>query len=276
MKRIIIILSSFFTFNTLFAQKAIDGVINAEKRFAKLATDKSIKEAFLANLDSEGVVFNAGNIVNGIKAYQKQTASKAKLLWDPAYSIISSSGDLAINTGPYQFFQNDSAINPIVQGHFSTVWHKTKNGEWKFLADMGIDYSTPVIIPVAQVIKKDLSTSYPKNMIATREELLVAEQSFIKNFAQNGTNAFVKVIAEDVWFNVEGFTPWVGKKQVLQKLANIPSDLVFTTAGYGISKSGDLGYVYGIVDRNNKQENYLRVWEHLNRQWILIFQTLLF
>ena len=276
MKRIGIIVICLLIGHSLFAQNAIESLINTERRFAKLASDKNVKEAFLFNLDSEGVVFSEGKIVNGIKAYQKQQVTKSRILWEPAFSIISSSGDLGINTGPYQYFANDTAIKPIVQGHFSTVWHLTKNGEWKFLADMGIDYSATVELPVNHVDKKVLPINHSNKKLVSKEEVLLAEQSFIKEYTSNGSKAFLAMISDDAWFNVEGITPLIGRAAITQKLAFIPSNIIFTAVGYGISKAGDLGYVYGMVDFDNKKENYLRVWQHKNNHWILIFQTLLF
>lgn len=87
---------------------------------------------------------------------------------------------------------------------------------------------------------------------------------------------FGSAISDDVWFNIDGFTPLIGKDSVLNKLTVIPSDLLFTPVGYGISAAGDLGFVYGVVDYNKKKENYLRVWQQHDHQWKLLLQVLLF
>ncbi len=258
------------------AQKSIDALINTEKKFAKLSIDKNVKEAFLYYLDSNGVVFNSGNIINGIKAYQKQPAGKSKIVWEPSYSIISASGELGINTGPYKYFLNDTALKPLVQGQFTTVWHKTNLGEWKFLADMGISFTDDVELPVKTIHKKILPAFKNNSATLNDEEILSAEQSFIKDYSAHGSNAFASVISDDVWFNIDGNAPLVGKEAVLQKLSIIPSHILFTPVGHGISAAGDLVYVYGIVELNSKKENYLRIWQNNHQHWKLLLQVLLF
>jgi len=86
------------------AQKGIDGVINAEKKFAAYAIEHNTKEAFLQFLDSaDALVFNEGKTNN---AYTTWTAAKAntnKLIWEPAFAGVSKSGDFGFTTGPWQF-----------------------------------------------------------------------------------------------------------------------------------------------------------------------------
>jgi hypothetical protein len=57
-------------------------------------------------------------------------------------------------------------------------------------------------------------------------------------------------------------------------LANIPDGIAFEAVGSGVSKDGDLGYVYGYATLNGKKENYMRVWRRVGRKWTLLLQTL--
>ena len=275
MKSIALIFCCFSFGWQLSAQSNIDTLISAEKKFAKLALDKGFKEAFLANLDSNGVVFSGGKILNGIQTYQKQPAGKEKVIWDPAFAVISASGDLGVNTGPYQYFLNDTALQPLVQGQFTTVWHKTGSGEWKVLADMGIGFPDSVALPVKHIRKK-LLPALTGSIPTTIESVLNTEKLFIQDYSKNGNKAFVSVISDEVWFNMNGSKPWIGKEAFLQKSAFIPAGILFTPVGCGISKSGDLGYVYGVVEWHNKKDNYLRIWQHEQEQWTLLLQVLLY
>ena len=180
---------------SLVAQTSIDTLINTEMKFAKLAMDKSVKEAFLSYLDSNGVVFNNGIISNGIKIYQKQPVNKTKIIWEPSYSIISTSGELGINTGPFQYFVNDTAQKPLVQGQFTTLWHKTKAGEWKFLVDMGISFRENVEMPVKNIRKKILPASRTDLKPSTDTDVLIAEESFIKSYKKRGAKCLALLLA---------------------------------------------------------------------------------
>lgn len=103
-KRSILLTGTFLILSIFaFAQKGIIGLVNAETQFALFTASYTVKEGFLIYMDSAGVIFRQGNEMNAWEAYQKQKAGRGMLSWEPAFAVISASGDLGATTGPYEF-----------------------------------------------------------------------------------------------------------------------------------------------------------------------------
>ncbi len=256
LKFILTLLMSFLIIINGIAQKGIDGMINAELSFAKNAIEKDTKTAFLNYLDSNGVVFNKGEIQDGIKTWSaRQASAKNKLYWHPIYAGMAASGDLGFTTGPW-IFKITGSDTIVASGFFSTIWHKTKGGQWKFLADMGIDCG-PDLYNKAE-IKKWVSPK-PANNSA---DILMIEKNFITAYEKNGAEAFKEYIDDNSWFSISGSLPFTNKKDILSNaLPKIPAGLKFTPVKAEMAASKELGYVYGYVELGNKKENYMRVWK---------------
>src|ERR1700751_1889560 len=89
----------------LNAQRNIEGLVTAEKRFAAYSVINGTKDAFLKFLDSSGIVFNQGKAISGIELWSKREKGTGILNWRPHYAGISLSGDLGFTTGPWTFKQ---------------------------------------------------------------------------------------------------------------------------------------------------------------------------
>jgi len=246
--------SFIFLLPSAFSQNKIDELVGAELQFAKTALDQNTKLAFLNFLDSSGVVFNQGKIMNGIELWNtRQAAPKNKLYWHPIYAGIAASGDLGFTTGPWIFKTTDSD-SILASGFFATIWHVTKDGKWKFLADMGISCGP-------QLYNNNEVKKWTGTKIADENSNLSgAETIFIAQYEKKGVKAFKKYVDDGSWFNLGGSLPFKTKKEILPALKKIPPGLKFTPVSSGIASSNDLMYVYGYVEHDNKKENYMRVW----------------
>ena len=123
------------------AQPSVDSMMQTEKNFANTSLVASTKEAFVKFIDTAGIVFEKGKPVNGFELYSKSDRRPGILTWEPEYAEISSSNDFGYTTGPWRYYANTLKDDPLARGHFITVWHLNKNGEWKFLIDFGINYN---------------------------------------------------------------------------------------------------------------------------------------
>ena len=132
------------------AQKNIDGMIAAERAFAKYALDKNTKEAFLQFMDSAGVQFEEGKPIKSSAFWSKKEANTTRLKWWPQFAEIAGSNDFGYTTGPWTFQKTD-ADTVAARGQYTTVWQMNTNGDWKFLVDYGNDY---VAVNTATEVKK--------------------------------------------------------------------------------------------------------------------------
>ena len=104
-------------------------MVNAERTFAADASARSTREAFLAALADDGLVFAPGPI-NGKRIWEARAGDKNRLEWAPAVAEIAASGDLGYTSGPWRFTK-EGADKPTASGQFFTVWRKQADGSWK-------------------------------------------------------------------------------------------------------------------------------------------------
>jgi hypothetical protein len=263
--------AALLTASAAFSQKTIKGLVDAEKAFASFTETHNIRDGFLKFLDSTGLIFRKGTAANGIESFTNQKAGPAVLSWEPAFAIISASGDLGVTTGP--FLVRATSINDTVagRGNFSSVWKINKSGEWKNLVDLGVSYTKK--LPAIQQVQ-ELVLTQPVTTDISFSEILDMDTKFNQALKEKNSNTLLTQLAPDSWLNAEGETPILGTKLISNILLHIPDTVLFQSGAGGISSSGDLAYVYGTVNNGNKKENYLRVWANRSRRWQVILQTI--
>jgi ketosteroid isomerase-like protein len=116
-----------------------EDLVAAEKAFAADATARGSREAFLAALADDGVVFEPGP-VNGKAAWQAKVEDGALLEWTPEVAEVASGGDLGYTAGPWRLTPKGEDA-PKARGHYLTVWRKDADGRWKVLSDHGVSHA---------------------------------------------------------------------------------------------------------------------------------------
>lgn len=252
-------------------QRTID-IAEAERAFARYAAQHNTKDAFLKFMDSTAVVFEDGAIQKAKPLWESKQPGKNKLLWAPSFAVISTAGDLGVTTGPWEMkATTDPKDTALASGAFMTVWTK-KGDEWKWLVDIGIVHNLDNP-PVGDVNSVELNHVERAGYDAGRY-LLIAEQNFITAYKTSGKEAYNAVADNDIHLLNPNQLPVHGIYGLDGALVNMSGDIEFQAVGSGVSKDGDLGYVYGYASENGKKGNYLRVWRRVGRKWTLIMQTL--
>lgn len=237
-------------------------LINAERAFAKKSMETNSREAFLAFIADDGVLFTP-DPTPGKQALEKQPTPDYTLDWWPTYSDISRSGDLGWNTGPYVLERDGRAS----YGTFSTVWRKQADGTWRFVADLGAPGSEAVkrggepgrLDPAK--LEKSAAPVDPKEAEAA---LLDVDRTLGTPGEKPVDEAYGPLLAEDVRLMRPGHAPFVGREAAVVRLAEEKGRFSSTPVRGGSSRAGDLGYVYGTYERaGDKPESgaYLRVWK---------------
>jgi len=272
MKKIITTLLALIVLQTINAQRTIDGLIKAEKEFAAYSVANSTKEAFLKFLDSNGLVFDKGKAVNGIESWNKREKRPGILNWWPAFTEISKSNDFGYTSGPWTF-QASANDTVVARGQYTTVWHINKNGEWKFLIDLGVSNTPP-----------DTNThvwnrTYPALRRGSLKSLIKREKEFIKASADSAwgpytirknDKLYLNAITGTSLLNRNGMEPQSGS----WKKGTFPENVQYAILGSGIASSGDLGYIYGSIVINEKTDNYLRIWRKTRDGWKIAVEVL--
>src|SRR4051812_17077302 len=80
-----------------FHQKSVrssdlDSIVNTERAFARTAAEKGTRDAFLAFMADDSIVFAPGP-TNGKKNWEARAKRPGLLSWEPMYADISAAGD---------------------------------------------------------------------------------------------------------------------------------------------------------------------------------------
>src|SRR5687768_2792720 len=140
----LLILSVFFVFSVSAQEKwPLEDMVKTEQAFSKMAEEKTTREAFMAYIADDGLLFRPG-AVNGKKwmlDHPVPPSDKRPLLaWQPNYAQMAISGDMGFTTGPWEFKGDIKDAKPSGYGHFVTVWKKQGDSSWKWVVDIGISH----------------------------------------------------------------------------------------------------------------------------------------
>ena len=271
MQRFFILFCLIFSTAISYAQKPIEKLIQAEKDFAAYSVANSTKEAFLKFLDSNGIVFNNGKPENGIESWVKREKRPGVLNWYPRFAEISASGDFGYTTGPWTFQPKTIDDSVGARGQYTTVWHITNDGEWKFLVDLG---STNVPETVKdetlkiERINQDFNTGSNHSLMKTEKKFIkAAEKSFAEAYKKYMSVLFCLL-------NRNNNTPAWFQDAYSKLFKSMPLNINYTINGSGMAPSGDIGYVYGTTIINDQTDNYLRIWRKEKEGWKIALEVL--
>lgn len=270
-KTILTLLPLYCCLFTSQAQTGIQGMIRAEKNFAAYTEAQDVQQGFLKYLDSAGIVFENGEPRNGISVYRKRAANPGLLTWEPELAVISAGGDFGFTTGPYEFRLGGRNDTPAARGNYASIWQLNKKGEWKFLNDIGINYSSPHA-PVKQVEAINIASLNASPI--TYEGMLATDRILNTAVAQKNIAGFLPYLTANTWFNVSGQQPARGPDQIKASFKTVPGTLIVQHQGGQLARAKDMGYVYGKITNGKKVTNYMRVWMRSNNRWVLLLQVL--
>lgn len=118
-------------------------LMNVDILFSKLSEARGVNEAFLTQLDDNGVLLRPNNYPITGKAIIKERFfsrpdSGYTLTWKPLFADIAESGELGYTFGIYEFSALDPEGKPIIgNGTYVSIWKKDQYGNWKLVLDTG-------------------------------------------------------------------------------------------------------------------------------------------
>jgi ketosteroid isomerase-like protein len=260
-----------------------DSLIEAEQAFAKTSAIKGTREAFLAFLAQDSILFRP-NPVPGRKWIEEHPSPPDLLAWEPAFADVAQAGDLGYTTGPWEIRKNDPQSKPSANGQYVTVWRKQEDGSWKVVLDQGIMHHPPAA-PIKGVVapKGDAAKPAKSNrrveLESERGTLLKIDRELGRAVVEKGASqAYLRYLAEDARLLRMKAFPTIGKREVFAVLSQKTGRLNFQPEKSDVSASLDLGYTYGtsqfIPDGGHENlvasGNYVRIWKRQDGQWKIV------
>jgi ketosteroid isomerase-like protein len=267
---------------------ALSTIVDAEKAFCRAAVEKGTREAFLAYLTEDAVMFRP-QPVPGKKWWLERQAPTTKLSWRPVFADVSAAGDLGYTTGPFEVRTNPTDPAPASYGNYVTIWQRQPDSTWKVLVDLGTanpaparslpDFNPKQAKPVL-LNNQGIGGSAASNILTGLDRKL-AETST----ARGPAAALRPYLAKDVRLLRADRQPMVGGADVGAALPAAPGSWTWEPARSVGSISGDLGYTYGAfqavsgkaADSTSLSGYYLRIWKKQpSDEWRIVLDIAVF
>lgn len=239
----------------------LQALVAAERAFAGEARRTSVREAFLAWLDADAVVFRPRPVL-ARPVYESRPASPALLAWEPAFAAVARSGDAGYTTGPWSFHAERSAL-AVAWGQFVSVWRRRPDGAWRVIADIGVSHPAPAPEGSPPALAFPGDGRFPRagggaSAEAAGQEsgdtadeessdqVRAAEAAFADLAAVEGAAAAYAAHADpDLRLYRDGSPPWLGREMALAAVAAESGALTAHPQAVGAARSGDLGWAWG-------------------------------
>ncbi len=263
---------------TVQAQTPLLEMVQTEQAFSRMAAEKSAREAFMAYIADDGLLFRPG-AVNGKKWMNEHplppSDKRPLLAWQPSFAGMAAAGDLGFTTGPSEFKTDVKDEKPASYGHFVTVWKKQSDGSWKFAVDLGIQH--PISGGPLTIWTPQDNTKYavfrPVDVAATTRALLDLDRAYSSESVKEGSlaTAFRRHSTKDVRVYRNGSLPSIGR-DAAKAVHEEKRKVSWSPIGGDVSRSGDLGYTHGtyeIADAGKVAESgsYVRIWKKEAGHW---------
>lgn len=251
----------------------LEDLFNAERAFARDATERGIRAAFLAHFAADGVDFrpSPGVMRERVLARPAPVDPLALLLdWSPQAGAVARSGDLGFTTGPYALSSPRDPHAPTRYGYFLSVW-KRENGQWRVAIDAGV--ATPAAPPPETTGSGAQASaslrSVPVFDRGGKDALLAIEREGrsldpVQDAA--GEPSYFELLDNSVRVLREGSYALIGADAARKALAAPGRRIFWTPAAAAVSAGNDFGYTYGRYARfvGTSEEAtgyYLHVWQ---------------
>ena len=266
------------------AQTPLQDMVKTEQAFSKMAEEKDTRDAFMAFIADDGLLFRPG-AVNGKKWMREHPVppsdKKPLLAWQPSFAGMSASGDMGFTTGPWEFKADVKDAKPSGYGHFVTVWKKQSDGSWKFVVDLGIAHPESGGPQTLWHPTDDTKKTAPASV--THDEalksLLDRDRAMSAASANGGlAKAFPEFASAEVRLYRNASLPFIGRQPSIDALSKNKGPFVSQLISGDVSRAGDLGYTHGtyeLTDDAKKVEkgSYVRIWKKQEGAWRVVLDV---
>ena len=263
-------------------QTPLQDMVKTEQAFSKMAEEKTAREAFMAFIADDGLLFRPG-AVNGKKWMIEHPVppsdKKPLLAWQPSFAGMSASGDMGFTTGPWESKPDRADPKPSAYGHFVTVWKKQPDGSWKWVVDIGISHPESGGPQTLWHPADKPQLAKPQSVDPTQalRGLLNIERLLSLALMEQGTSAaFLPYASKELRVYRAGSLPFIGLDDSIKALFRIKSSFSSQTIGGDVSRAGDLGWTHGtyyLTDTENKlieRGSYVRIWKRQESNWQVV------
>jgi ketosteroid isomerase-like protein len=246
---------------------ALDSLVNAERAFAKTATEKGIRDSFLDYFAEDAIAFNPAptSATARLRSRPARPFSDYELRWEPRTGDVAASGDLGWLTGPSTFIDHTSPTATPQHGNYLSVWKRQPGGPWRVFIDIGSEPPQPVTFADG-FSRFPLPSHYagtePKPAAAAT--LLETDKALNAGLATGAAAAYSAVTTAQSRLHRSGFMPSIGSAAIRAWFEANATTMSASSGAADCATSADLGYSYGtyqVKAPTPEQGAYVRVWQ---------------
>ena len=245
-------------------------IAETEKAFARTASEKGTKAAFLEYAAPDGIMFQP-NPVNAKTYWEARGESTALLSWQPSFVDISSNGALGWTTGPWEYRAKGKTDAPSAFGEFVTLWQKQPDGKFRFVLDIGISHEKAQVEGVEWKSPADIGKELNEQRMTAGD----SANGFFQTANQNNlSKAYKAFAADDIRVLREGKMPILGKAAYLSELKKNKMSVAFTKRG-SFFGAADLAYISNTyvltrADKTIEKGNFVQIWKLRGGRWQIV------
>ncbi len=269
---LVILLFSFALIVTAQENKDLTKLVETEKSFARAASEKGTRAAFLEFLAPDGIIFHP-NAINGKEFWRAQPESAAQLSWSPAFADVSSNGVLGYTTGDWELRPKGKTDAPAAFGQYFTVWQKQSDGNFKAVLDLGISHDKPQNVELNWKSSSDTLNKSVASPPASSASNLFFDTATLKGL----DNAYRMFASENVRLLRAGKFPILGKAAALGAYRKNKSTVAFGK-NMTLQSAGDLAYsltTYELRDgaKTIEKGGTAQVWKFTGGRWQIVMDV---
>ena len=258
--------AALYALPVLAQNAALTEMVRTEQRFAARALAAGWKQAFLEYFADSAVGFDGEQALPAKEIFRKQPdpPKDRKLIWEPRYGDIASSGDLGYLTGPVRRIVPEQNNGQPFHSIYASVWKRQADGSFKVVMDFGVATPGPVTFADGFTPAKRTDVYAGRSTPEAAAKSLKDTDAALTNAARAAqADAYRGHLAQDVRFHRDEVMPIVGQDAVLTWLAGQPAYAAGETRFAETSIAGDLGYTYGtytLTGEKGSRGFYVRIW----------------
>ena len=264
-------MAGLFVTALVTAQSAIPPALTAmadtERAFAKTATVKGWRDAFLDFFADDAIAF-APQVTSAKDRLRKQPStpfSELELVWEPRTGDVAASGELGWLTGPSTSMNHKDPAAKPGHGCYLSIWRKQPDGSWRVYIDVGINAPEPAAFAPG-LTRTTTATHYSgkEGKDAASRTLAAVDRDLNAQLSAVGpARAFAPRLTDVSRFHRGGRVPIVGRDRVVPWLEENAHPVSAKDVAAEAAASGDLGFSYGTFEIPQPKPMtgaYVRLW----------------
>ena len=251
---------------------------DTERAFAKTATVKGWRDAFLEFFADDSIAF-ANGVTSAKERLRQQPSTPAsvfELLWEPRLGDVARSGELGWLTGPSTSINHSAKDTKPGYGCYLSIWRKQADGTWRVFIDVGAGSPEAVTFaPGFNRIAFGERYEGKETKEAAGMSLTDADRELNDQVAARGAStALIARMTSASRLHRPGYAPLTGSDAIGRWLTDNATASTAAAGSAEAAASGDFGYSYGTYEIKEPKPSkgaYVRLWsrDRAGRWWLM-------